>query len=153
MIDFFTFAVGPTRALCTEIFNQWKSKFAKFDWKICLAIGDTDEFSDLNDIDDFQLIVTTPEKCYALTRTWPERKDIARKIKLVLFDEIHLVNDDQRGPALEALITRCKQISREFKRNEKRILRLVSVSATIPNAKDIADWFQGSDSIECKCFQ
>ncbi|MFB6075906.1 MAG: helicase-related protein, partial [Candidatus Aenigmatarchaeota archaeon] len=49
-------------------------------------------------------------------------------------DEIHLLNDENRGPTLEVVLTRLR---------EETNASLMGLSATISNAKEIADWFYG----------
>ncbi|XP_063936555.1 DExH-box ATP-dependent RNA helicase DExH17 isoform X3 [Daucus carota subsp. sativus] len=62
-------------------------------------------------------------------------------IALVLIDEVHLLNDP-RGAALEAIVSRLKMIScnPEMKSSVLAHVRFLSVSATIPNIEDVAEW-------------
>ena len=103
--------------------------------------GDT-EREDSTVLRDNDIIITTPEKWDAITR---KTKDYARLVDLIrLFlvknhnmskvdrkiDEVHLLGDD-RGAVLEVVITRMKHLSD---------LRIVAVSATLPNTYDVAHW-------------
>lgn len=120
-----------------------------------IATGDSDpeSLSDLGDIEPFNIIITTPEKWDSLTRRWTDFTAITDAIKLVLIDEVHLLNDEQRGASLEAIVSRMKTFSiqeqlgvqnmnQEF--NERNI-RFIAVSATMPNIEDIGKWI-GSGS-------
>lgn len=104
--------------------------------------GDTDS-PDAVVLRDYDIIVTTPEKWDAVTR---RRKDLAKFMELIqLFlvstrisdpaetqvDEIHLIND-HRGPTLEVIIVRMKIICPQ--------VRIVAVSATIPNIDELGQW-------------
>jgi len=62
-------------------------------------------------------------------------------VSLVLIDEVHLLSDP-RGAALEAVICRIKMVSKypEMRGYPISKLRIVAVSATIPNIEDIAAW-------------
>ena len=51
-----------------------------------------------------QIIVCTPEKWDITTRKGGERT-YTQLVRLMIFDEIHLLHDD-RGPVLEALVAR-----------------------------------------------
>jgi helicase len=52
-------------------------------------------------------------------------------VKLLIVDEVHLLDSD-RGPTLEALVARFRHL---FPR-----VQVLALSATIPNAREIADW-------------
>ena len=59
-------------------------------------------------------------------------------IALVLIDEVHLLNDP-RGAALEAIVSRIKILSsnHELRLSTLASVRLLAVSATIPNIEDL----------------
>lgn len=138
--------VAPTKALCNEIFGIWQKKFASFGLNVGLATGDSDpaEMVDLSDLSAYQIVITTPEKCDAMTRRWKDQYEIAQAVRLVLIDEVQLVGDTCRGPTLEAIVSRIKT----FPMN--RQIRFVSVSASLPNIEDIAKWLgaeRPSDSV------
>lgn len=150
--------VAPTRALCNEIFVNWERKFKCVHLKCLLVTGQTDaDLMDLNDVIAYNLIVTTPEKWYAMTRSWRDHKEIAETIKLVLIDEVHLLNDESRGPTLEALVSRMKTFTDKLAdgadKFRERALRFIAVSGTIPNIDDLAKWIKSECSVDCKTFQ
>ena len=51
-----------------------------------------------------QIVVCTPEKWDIITRKGGERT-YTQLVRLMIFDEIHLLHDD-RGPVLESLVAR-----------------------------------------------
>jgi len=53
-------------------------------------------------------------------------------VKTVIVDEIHLLNDPERGPTLEILITLLKQLLPK--------MQLLGLSATIGNPEELASW-------------
>jgi ATP-dependent DNA helicase HFM1/MER3 len=57
------------------------------------------------------------------------------KINLLLIDEVHMLNFEERGATLEAVISRIMSISNP---------RVIAVSATIPNIKEVAQWLKVS---------
>ena len=74
----------------------------------------------------------TPEKYDVITRKGDARP-FTRLVKLVIIDEIHLLHDS-RGPVLETLIARTiRQIEAT-----QELVRLVGLSATLPNYQDVA---------------
>lgn len=142
--------MAPTKALCNEVFSSWRQKFEAHNLTTVLVTGDADneEISGLGDLHPFQIAVTTPEKWDSMTRKWRDHHEIAKMIKLVLIDEIHLVGDANRGPTLEAIVSRLKSIQNDIK--ESRI-RFIAVSASLPNIEDISKWInfgEADDSIK-----
>jgi ATP-dependent DNA helicase HFM1/MER3 len=92
--------------------------------------GDTEKTS-LSKIRDAHIIITTPEKWDSMTRRWKDQRKLMLLIKLFLIDEVHMLKDE-RGATLEAVVSRMKSIESN--------VRFVALSATIPNAADIAQW-------------
>lgn len=113
--------------------------------------------SDLSDINAYNIIITTPEKWDSLTRKWNENKAAVQTIKLMLIDEIHMLNDGKRGASIEAIVARAKtfdtgaitvmtarhtgqpydDLAVEF---AERRIRFITVSAGIANLDDVAQW-------------
>lgn len=83
-------------------------------------------------IEETQVIISTPEKWDIITRKTGERLFV-ELVKLVIIDEIHLLSDS-RGPVLESIIARTIRQSEIGQQNT----RLVGLSATLPNYKDVA---------------
>lgn len=138
-------SVAPTKALCSEVFALWQEKFAAFDLNVAMATGDSDpaEMADLSDLSAYQIVITTPEKCDAMTRKWKDHRSIANAVRLVLIDEVHLVGDIHRGATLEAIVARIKT----FPQNQQ--IRFISASAWLPNIEDIARWLGANQSKNC----
>lgn len=55
--------------------------------------------------------------------------DLIRDVEFVIFDEVHYVNDQERGVVWEEVIILCPQH-----------ISLILLSATVPNTKEFADW-------------
>lgn len=119
--------VVPLRALASEKYKDFQKKYPKY--KIALTSGDMD--SDDRYLEAYDIIITTSEKLDSLMRhhsPWLDR------VNVVVIDEIHLLNDSSRGPTLEILITAL--------RNRKQEVQLIGLSATIGNAKELAEWLK-----------
>lgn len=115
--------IAPLRALAREKHVELSSKYPTV--KFALSIGD-EKSSELAKHD---FIMTTSEKLDSLVRhhaAW------LRDVKVVIVDEIHLLNDPSRGPALEILITLLRKLLRP--------LQIVALSATIGNPEELASW-------------
>ena len=89
----------------------------------CLELtGDTataDDFDSFeasldSKLEGHNLILTTPEKWDVVTRRkWAggpvdRFTRLLQRVKLVMIDEVHLLNDSSRGHTLEAVVTRMK---------------------------------------------
>ncbi len=117
----------PLRALASEHSSDFKKKyFSDLQIKSTLSTGDFDstgKFLSNNDI-----IFTTYEKLASLLN---HRSDWLSQIGLLIIDEIHSIGSD-RGPTLEILTTKLRFLNKD--------LQILGLSATIPNAKELADW-------------
>ncbi|KIK58337.1 hypothetical protein GYMLUDRAFT_246354 [Collybiopsis luxurians FD-317 M1] len=130
--------VAPTKALCSERYRDWASKFDPLGAKCCELTGDTVSFekSVWGDARNASIIITTGEKWDSLTRNWDSHNRILSQIQLFLIDEVHILNES-RGSTLEVVVSRMKLRGTS--------VRFLFVSATVPNIQDIASWI-GRDS-------
>ncbi|MFP4116078.1 MAG: DEAD/DEAH box helicase [Candidatus Aenigmatarchaeota archaeon] len=117
--------IVPLRALAQEKYNDFK-EYEDLGIKVAVSVGDYD--SSASSLGDYDLIITTSEKMDSILRHDPAW---AQDIGLVVSDEIHLLNDESRGPTLEVTLTRLRQLT------DAQILGL---SATISNADELAGW-------------
>ncbi|KAI8382525.1 Pre-mRNA-splicing helicase BRR2 [Nakaseomyces glabratus] len=131
--DFRIVYVAPLKALVQEQVREFERRLSNFGIKVSELTGDTTLTR--SEIEKFQVLVTTPEKWDVLTRKNDEN-DIMLKLKLLIIDEIHLLND-QRGPVLESLIMRAKENCR-LRSNP----RIIALSATLPNYEQVAKFLQ-----------
>jgi len=116
----------PLRALAMEKYYEFK-KWEKIGIKTGLSIGDyesKDEWLGQKDI-----IVTTSEKADSLMRN---RASWLSKLSCLVVDEIHLLDSAKRGATLEVLIAKLRKTNPG--------IRIIGLSATIPNADEIAEW-------------
>ncbi|XP_055804712.1 DExH-box ATP-dependent RNA helicase DExH17 isoform X2 [Solanum dulcamara] len=137
-----TIYVAPSKALIQEKLRNWNQKLGS--WGInCLELTGDNENYKITDIQDADVILTTPEKFDAVThyRINDGCLSFFGDIALVLIDEVHFLNDP-RGAALEAIVSRIKMLSRkpELKSSALANVRFLAVSATIPNIDDLAEW-------------
>ncbi|MFH1505566.1 MAG: DEAD/DEAH box helicase [archaeon] len=116
--------IVPLRALASEKFKEFKKHY---DFNIAKSTGDLDS-SDFY-LQKYDLIITTSEKFDSLIR---HKTPWLSDVKVVIIDEIHLLNDASRGPTLEVLITILRKILPK--------LQLVALSATIGNPAELAKW-------------
>lgn len=121
---------APTKSLCSERFRDWSRKFQTLGLQCAELTGDTDH-NQLKNVQNSQIIITTPEKWDSMTRKWKDHARLMQLVKLFLIDEVHTLKE-ARGATLEAVVSRMKTIGSN--------VRFVALSATIPNSEDIAAW-------------
>lgn len=79
-----------------------------------------------------EVIVATPERLDSLIRTAP---DLLNKIKCLVCDEAHMIQNDTRGVRLEGLLTRLRLAQVRGVQ-----LRLVIISAVLPEYQRLTSW-------------
>ncbi|KAG6435879.1 hypothetical protein SASPL_100760 [Salvia splendens] len=122
--------VAPMKALVAEVVGNLSNRLEPYGVKVRELSGD--QSLTRQQIEETQIIVTTPEKWDIITRKSGDRTYI-QLVKLLIIDEIHLLHDN-RGPVLESIIARTvRQIE-----TTKEHIRLVGLSATLPNYEDVA---------------
>ena len=128
--------VAPYRALASEVERSMGSILNDLGYRVSSAIGsyESDEFEEFL-LRTADLLILTPEKLDLILRLRPEIFD---QIKLVVLDEVHIMDDATRGVKFELLLSRMK--------NRLPTSRFLVMSAVVPDStlKDFAAWLAGS---------
>ncbi len=124
----------PLRALANEKFEEFKKYRAlkKLNGRrvqVGISTGDFDSSDPW--LERYDIIVTTNEKADSLLRHRAKWMD---EISLVVADEVHLLNDSERGPTLEVVLARVVQINPD--------IQILALSATIKNVEELAGWLK-----------
>jgi len=82
------------------------------------------------------LVVATPERFDA----WLRAGEDIERLRLVVFDEVHHIENGSRGARLEGLISRLRLLQQRLLR-----LRVIGISAVLPGANIISEWLNVSD--------
>jgi len=127
-----TVYLTPLRALANEKFDEFRkyTSLTKKDGRrirIGISTGDFDSTDPW--LERYDIIITTNEKADSLLRHRAKWMD---DISLVVADEIHLLNEAERGPTLEVVLARLMQVNPE--------IQILALSATINNVDEIAGW-------------
>ncbi|KAK4673654.1 Pre-mRNA-splicing helicase BRR2 [Podospora pseudopauciseta] len=126
--------IAPLKALVQEQVGNFGKRLESYGIKVSELTGDRQLTK--QQISETQIIVTTPEKWDVITR---KATDISytNLVRLIIIDEIHLLHDD-RGPVLESIV------SRTIRKTEQtgEPVRIVGLSATLPNYKDVASFLR-----------
>jgi len=128
----------PLRALANEKYEEFKkySSIKKPNGRrinVGISTGDFDSSDPW--LERYDVIITTNEKADSLLRHRAKWMD---EVSLVVADEVHLLNDSERGPTLEVVLARLMQINPDA--------QLLALSATVKNAEEAAEWLK-ADSV------
>ncbi|XP_006806007.1 U5 small nuclear ribonucleoprotein 200 kDa helicase [Neolamprologus brichardi] len=125
--------ITPMEALAEQVFIDWHQKFQDIlDKKVVLLTGETS--TDLKLLGKGDIIISTPDKWDILSRRWKQRKNV-QNVSLFIVDETHLIGGEN-GPVLEVICSRMRYISSQI----ERPIRIVALSSSLSNAKDVAHW-------------
>uniref|UniRef100_A0A665VBH0 U5 small nuclear ribonucleoprotein 200 kDa helicase n=1 Tax=Echeneis naucrates TaxID=173247 RepID=A0A665VBH0_ECHNA len=125
--------ITPMEALAEQVFVDWHQKFQDIlNKKVVLLTGETS--TDLKLLGKGDIIVSTPDKWDILSRRWKQRKNV-QNVSLFIVDEAHLIGGEN-GPVLEVICSRMRYISSQI----ERPIRIVALSSSLSNAKDVAHW-------------
>lgn len=126
--------IAPLKALVQEQVGNFGTRLSPYGITVAELTGDRQLTKE--QIANTQVIVTTPEKWDVITRKATDTS-YTRLVRLICIDEIHLLHDD-RGPVLESIV------SRTIRQTEQsgEAVRLVGLSATLPNYVDVADFLR-----------
>ncbi|KAH9039430.1 Sec63-domain-containing protein [Lactarius deliciosus] len=130
--------VAPMKALVQEMVGNFTARLSPFGIKVGELTGDSQMTK--QQIAETQIIVTTPEKWDVITRKNSDTS-YTNLVRLLIIDEIHLLHDE-RGPVLESIV------ARTIRRMEQTsdYVRLVGLSATLPNYHDVATFLRVDQS-------
>jgi len=126
--------LAPLRALANEKFDEFQkyTSLIKANGKrVSIGISTGDFDSSDTWLGKYDVIVTTNEKADSLLRHRAKWMD---EISLVVADEVHLLNEAERGPTLEVVLARLIQINPD--------IQILALSATINNVDEIAAWLK-----------
>ncbi|WP_276249325.1 ATP-dependent DNA helicase [Haloarcula rara] len=118
--------IVPLRALASEKQAEFE-QFEQYGHSVGVSTGNYE--SDGGWLGDKDIVVATSEKVDSLVRNdapWLE------DLTCVVSDEVHLVDDGQRGPTLEVTLAKLRRLNPD--------LQTVALSATIGNAGELAGW-------------
>jgi len=136
-----TLYLGPLKALTYEKDEKWGKIFGKLGYKVYITTGD-EEISPY-EANASEIIVSTPEKWDSASRKWNKRGyNFVNNVSLMVIDEAHLLDSDNRGGVLEAIVSRMRRLAEV----NGMPLRIIALSATMPNYREVAEWIGAKES-------
>ncbi|PXF48116.1 DExH-box ATP-dependent RNA helicase DExH14 [Gracilariopsis chorda] len=121
--------VAPMKALAAEVTEKFGRRLAPLGLRVREYTGDMSLTK--REAMETHVLVTTPEKWDVVTRK--SGSHLANTVTLLIVDEVHLLHDD-RGAVLESIVARTLRLSETAHIQ----VRLVGLSATLPNYDDVA---------------
>ena len=118
--------IVPLKALASEK-SEELSRFEELGLKVGESTGDFDDIDPK--LSKYDIVVATSEKVDSLLR---HRTKWLKQITVVVADEVHLINDPDRGPTLEVILVKFRTFNPDA--------QLVALSATIRNCSELAEW-------------
>ena len=94
--------VAPMKALAAEMTDNFSKRLAPLAI-VCRELTGDMQLSK-KELQETQIIVTTPEKWDVITRKSGDTP-LSSLVRLLIIDEVHLLNED-RGPVIEVLVAR-----------------------------------------------
>ena len=133
--DFKVVYVAPMKALAAEVTEKLGKRLQWLGIQVRELTGDMQLTK--REIAATQIIVTTPEKWDVVTRKSTGDTELVHKVRLLIIDEVHMLHDE-RGAVIESLVARTeRQVE-----STQSLIRIVGLSATLPNYIDVADFLK-----------
>ena len=117
------FYTTPLKALSNQKFYDFGKKYGQ--GNVGLLTGDTS----INREAPIVVMTTEVFRNMLYNTNFGSLKDNLRDVKYVILDEVHYMNDEQRGTVWEESIIYCPQS-----------IQIVALSATVANSQQLCDW-------------
>jgi activating signal cointegrator complex subunit 3 len=131
--------IAPMKALAQEVVTKFSASLKPLGIVVREFTGDMQLTR--QEVADSQLIVTTPEKWDVVTRKGGDGS-LGTMVNLIIIDEVHLLAED-RGAVIETIVARTQR----YIESSQAFIRIVGLSATLPNYQDVATFLQVNKSI------
>lgn len=126
------------KALAQEVVAKFSERLTPLGMVVKEYTGDMQLTK--QEVSDSQLLVCTPEKFDVVTRKGGDGS-LGTLVSLLIIDEVHLLADADRGAVIETIVARTQR----YVESSQRMVRLVGLSATLPNYKDVASFLRVRD--------
>lgn len=132
--------VAPMKALAAEMTENFSKRLKPLGIVVRELTGDMQLTK--AEMQATQILVTTPEKWDVVTRKGAGDVSMISLVKLLIIDEVHLLHGE-RGPVVEALVARTLRLVE----SSQSMIRIVGLSATLPNYIDVARFLRVNPAI------
>ncbi len=130
--------VAPMKALAQEVVAKFRERLNPLGLVVKENTGDVQ--LSRSEVEEANLIVVTPEKWDVVTRKGGDGTLVAL-VSLLIIDEVHLLAED-RGAVIESIVAR----THRHVEIAQRPVRVVGLSATLPNYEDVGTFLRARPS-------
>ncbi|KAF8382489.1 snrp-200, partial [Pristionchus pacificus] len=125
--------VTPVEDLAAKVAADWQERLGgALDKSVVLLTGEPG--TDLKLLQRGRIIVATPERWDNVSRRWKQRKNV-QAVRLFVVDDVHMIGGEN-GPVLEVICSRMRYMASQLDSG----LRIVALSSSLANAKDVGAW-------------
>lgn len=121
----------PFRAIAEEIFADFTMKYGDYGLRIAISDRDHREYDEEILRGDYDIAIIVYEKLSGLLSA---DANLLSGVGLIVADEVQMIMDQDRGPAIELLLTRILSDSQR--------IRTISLSAVLDNLNDFDKWLK-----------
>lgn len=126
--------IAPFQEQVDEKFANWSRRFSDLKGGKTINKFTGELASDIRLLDESDLVLATPSQWDIVSRKWLKRKAV-KQVSLAILDEIHMLGG-LNGYVYEVIASRLRLTSLEL----KTPLRIIALSVSLSNAKDISQW-------------
>lgn len=126
--------IAPFQELVDTRYKDWKQRLTNVagGQEIVKLVGDTQ--SDLQLLQQGDLILATPQQWDVISRQWQRRKNV-QATKLFIADDLHMLGG-QGGYVYETVVSRMHAMTLQLESE----MRIIGLSVSLSNARDIGEW-------------
>ncbi|KAL1643346.1 Pre-mRNA-splicing helicase BRR2 [Diplodia intermedia] len=126
--------VAPFQELVDSRYKDWKQRLANVAGgkEVVKLVGDTT--SDLQLLQQGDLILATPQQWDVISRQWQRRKNV-QATQLFIADDLHMLGG-HGGFIYETVVSRMHAMTLQLESG----MRIVGLSVSLSNARDIGEW-------------
>lgn len=131
--------VAPKDETVEKVYKNWKQRLGSLlrENQVVKLTGET--ASDLRLLARAKVVICNVSIWDSMSRRWRQRKAV-QAVSLFIIDDLHFLGGEG-GPTLEIIISRMRYLaSHKKQRDENAQLRIVGLSASLANAREIAEW-------------
>eukprot|EP01084_Bolivina_argentea_P006503 12342_1 len=128
--------IAPRHDIAKRRWEQWQSRFEPLQRRVVLLTGES--AADIPLLESCDIAISTAEHWDMLSRRWKQRRAV-QDVGLFIVDDLQLMGGEN-GPVLEVCVSRMRYMSSELDKNA----RIIGLSASLANARDVADWLFGN---------
>lgn len=126
--------IAPFQEQVDARFNDWRQRFSVLEDSKTINKFTGELAADLRLLEQSDLILATPSQWDIVSRKWLKRKAV-KEVSFAILDDIHMLGG-LNGSTYEVITSRLRLSSLEL----KSPLRIVALSVSLSNAKDIGQW-------------